>query len=167
MLNRKTNNFNDFSRYYSEENQELLEKKAKFDPYIIFTLLLTLILFSYYMYTFLLQQKQVTPSLDSNKIIEKKNPTIKKKPLEDSIIDQETFTLKQKKLIEKLVIEKIKQEKVIKRKENNLINSKKEQVLEKKIIISVKPSDKQNLYKLSSQLEKMLNKEHSSLNNKN
>jgi len=113
MLNKKTNNFNDFSRYYSEENQELLEKKSKLAPYIIFCFLLILIFFSYLIYTYILNQKNTTsfePQI-LTKDITSSSPIIREP-------SPKTPLMKQKEHIKKLVIEKIKEEKIIK------INSK-------------------------------------------
>ena len=140
MLNKKTNNFNDFSRYYSEENQELLEKKSKLAPYIIFSFLLILISFSYLLYTYILNQKNTTntkkfePKILTQTIpstIPSSLPSVIAPSLETPSVNKETsLIIKQKENIKKLVIKKIQEEKIIekhseKQKESILINQNK------------------------------------------
>ena len=184
MLNRKTNNFNDFSRYYSEENQELLEKKSKLVPYTVFSFLLGLLFVSYVIYTYLLNQK----TSQNTKKISTPNVIITDTSMEASSPREKVLDLKQKENIEKIVIEKIIEEKKIeknlqKEKKETLVKKetliKKEKTLSKKvvkvhkktiikktpkrntkIVNTVKVIDRKNLDNLSSQLEKIVNKRH-------
>ena len=156
MLNKRTDNFNDFSRYYSEENQELLEKRSKWAPFIPLYILLFLMLFSYLIYTYLLKQNLTQNNTNKNdsfksKIITKNTPTSPivtiKVHIEDPILEKKAYTIiKEKDLIKKLPIQEIKKEKpILVKKEFKTINT-------------IKESDKKNLDNLSSQLKKIVNK---------
>jgi len=113
MLNKKTDNFNDFSRYYSEENQELLEKKSRRTPFILLSLLLFIMSFSYLIYIYLLKQQNSTNRNDSfkSKIITENTPIL-------PIVITEVHT--EKPILEKKISTIIKEKNPIKNPPNRL-----------------------------------------------
>ena len=115
MLHKKTDNFNDFSRYYSEENQELLEKKNNHSPYLTSLLLLFLIALSYFAYTHFAHKKSEKALHEKeNQITLPSSPQITSMKEEKSI--ESDATIKKRALIAKLVIEKIEEQKIQKKR---------------------------------------------------
>jgi len=159
MLNKKTDNFNDFSRYYSEENQELLEKKSRRTPFILLSLLLFIMSFSYLIYIYLLKQQNSTNRNDSfkSKIITENTPIL-------PIVITEVHT--EKPILEKKISTIIKEKNPIKNPPIQEIKKEKPILVKKelKTIDTIKKSDKKNLDNLSSQLEKLIKKEFKTIN---
>jgi len=167
MLNNRTDNFNDFSRYYSEENQELLEKKSKWTLFLPLSIVLFIMLFSYLIYIYLLKQNLIENNTNKNdsfksKIITKNTPTspiaIPKIHIEKPILVEKEKPI----LVEKekpILVEKEKP--ILAEKEKPILVKKERPVLaekEFKTINTIKESDKKNLNNLSSQLKKIVNK---------
>jgi hypothetical protein len=75
MLNKKINNFDDFSDYYSEENQLLLAKKSKFRSYLILLLLIVLVAYLSHKHTIHSKQSKSLNTLDPKILTETSTST--------------------------------------------------------------------------------------------
>jgi len=143
MLNNRTDNFNDFSRYYSEENQELLEKKSKWTLFLPLSILLFIMLFSYLIYIYLLKQNLM------------QNNTNKDDSFKSKIITKNTppspIAIPEIHIEKPILVEK--EEPILVKQEEPILVEK-----EFKAINTINESDKKNLDNLSSQLEKIVNK---------
>lgn len=148
MLHKRTNNFNDFNRYYSEENQELLEKKSKTHPLFSFVILLLMLLGFYFTYNYFVTMDII--KTDELVSIQKEVPLPKEKIVVNKEVEKSINT---KKIVMHKKKEALpKEEIIIHSEQNNTL-----QIITKIKDELIKIKKKEHLVKPHIEVKKQLN----------